>query len=93
MLTLVLLCAPLAHAQVRTIQPQETLANLPAQKIGPRDPLAIRFYNSPELTHAICVGAELPTILDDPTAEYGLVIFDSPPLPGFPENVQVESEG
>jgi polysaccharide export outer membrane protein len=36
----------------------ETAANLPAQKIGPRDLIAIQVYDSPELTRTLRVGAD-----------------------------------
>jgi polysaccharide export outer membrane protein len=60
LLFVALLCAPLIH----TIHGQERgmialdTANLPAQKIGPRDLIAIQVYDSPELTRTVRVGAD-----------------------------------
>jgi polysaccharide export outer membrane protein len=59
LLTAVLLCAPLvAQAQVRGAAVADPQANLPAQKIGPRDLIAIQVYDSPELTRTARVGAD-----------------------------------
>jgi len=52
-----LLCATMVHAQDRPIANLDT-ANLPAQKIGPRDLIAIQVYDSPELTRTVRVGAD-----------------------------------
>ena len=57
-LILVLLAgASLAQSQGRVIATENT-ANLPAQKIGPRDLIAIQIYDSPELTRAVRIGAD-----------------------------------
>jgi polysaccharide export outer membrane protein len=59
LLTLVLLSVPFAiQAQVHGIAPAEPATNLPAQKIGPRDLIAIQVYDSPELTRTVRVGAD-----------------------------------
>jgi polysaccharide export outer membrane protein len=58
LLIIALLSAGLAQTQVRTISIPETTANLPAQKIGPRDLIAIQVYDSPELTRTARVGAD-----------------------------------
>jgi polysaccharide biosynthesis/export protein len=60
-LTLALLMnAPLVHSQVRAaFQPgPENTANLPAQKIGPRDLVTVQVYDSPELSRSIRIGAD-----------------------------------
>ena len=58
-LTLVLLCTPIwMQGQVRGNVPGEPGSNLPAQKIGPRDLIAIQVYDSPELTRTVRVGAD-----------------------------------
>ncbi len=57
-ITLLLLCAPLALPQVRGVPVPESVLNLPAQKIGPRDLIAIQVYDSPELTRTLRVGAD-----------------------------------
>ena len=36
----------------------DAAANLPAQKIGPRDLVNIQVYDSPELTRSVRVGAD-----------------------------------
>jgi polysaccharide export outer membrane protein len=57
-LLLVLLAgASLAHTQGRNM-PGEPPTNLPAQKIGPRDLIAIQVYDSPELTRTARIGAD-----------------------------------
>src|SRR5438874_13823840 len=58
LITLLLLCAPLILPQGRGIPAQEPTANLPAQKIGPRDLVAIQVYDSPELTRSVRIGAD-----------------------------------
>ena len=58
LLTLLLLCASLMQSQQRGSQAPEASANLPAQKIGPRDLIAIQVYNSPELSRTVRVGAD-----------------------------------
>jgi polysaccharide export outer membrane protein len=58
LLIVALLGAGLAQTQVRTISIPEITANLPAQKIGPRDLIAIQVYDSPELTRTARVGAD-----------------------------------
>jgi polysaccharide biosynthesis/export protein len=57
LVTLVLLLVARAEAQVHGL-PAETTANLPAQKIGPRDLIAIQVYDSPEFTRTVRVGAD-----------------------------------
>src|SRR5579862_4514171 len=47
-----------ALPQVREVYAPELTANLPAQKIGPRDLIAIQVYDSPELTRSVRVGAD-----------------------------------
>lgn len=39
-------------------QPHETAANLPAQRIGPNDLVAVSVYGSPELTRSVRIGAD-----------------------------------
>jgi len=59
LLTLFLVLAPAwAQGQVRPGGQTEPFTNLPAQKIGPRDLIAIQVYDSPELTRTIRVGAD-----------------------------------
>src|SRR5437764_3004716 len=50
--------ASLALSQGRGFPPGEVTANLPAQKIGPRDLIAIQVYDSPELTRTVRIGAD-----------------------------------
>jgi polysaccharide biosynthesis/export protein len=52
-----LLCIPLIYAQARGVSAPDG-ANLPAQKIGPRDLIAIQVYDSPELTRTVRIGAD-----------------------------------
>ena len=54
---LLLLCCLAAPSQVRTVSVLD-LANLPAQKIGPRDLIAIQVYDSPDMTRTVRVGAD-----------------------------------
>jgi polysaccharide export outer membrane protein len=79
LLTFLLLCAPLAQSQVRGIPNSEQTANLPAQKIGPRDLIAIQVYDSPELSRTVRVGADgmfrVPMLLQRIKAE-GLMPVD-----------------
>ena len=67
-----LLCAPI-YSQVRGTTPPETTANLPAQKIGPRDLVTVHVYDSPELSRSIRVGSDgtikLPMLKDRVKAE------------------------
>jgi len=56
--TFFLTVAALALAQQQPVPPPDLNANLPAQKIGPRDLVAIKVYDSPELTRTIRVGAD-----------------------------------
>jgi len=58
LLSLALLLAGLALAQVRGLNSLDGTANLPAQKIGPRDLIAVQVYDSPELTRTVRVGAD-----------------------------------
>src|SRR3954451_24313081 len=48
----------LVLSQGRGVSPGETTANLPAQKIGPRDLIAMQVYDSPELTRTVRIGAD-----------------------------------
>jgi polysaccharide biosynthesis/export protein len=57
-LLLLALCAPWVKSQVRGTSNLEASANLPAQKIGPRDLLVVQVYGSPELSHSVRVGAD-----------------------------------
>ncbi len=57
MLTLLLLSLCLATAQTR-IPAVQDLANLPAQKIGPNDLIAVSVYQAPELTRTVRVGSD-----------------------------------
>lgn len=57
-LLLLALCAPLVQSQVRVAPTPEAAANLPAQKIGPRDLLVVQVYGSPELSRSVRVGAD-----------------------------------
>jgi polysaccharide biosynthesis/export protein len=54
---LVLLMIAPAPAQVHGL-PAETGANLPAQKIGAQDLIAIQVYDSPEFTRTVRIGAD-----------------------------------
>ena len=59
LLTLFLVLVPAwIQGQVRPGGLTEASTNLPAQKIGPRDLIAIQVYDSPELTRTIRVGAD-----------------------------------
>ena len=58
LLTFTLLCACLVQSQQRSVPVGEAVANLPAQKIGPRDLIAIQVYDSPELTRTVRIGAD-----------------------------------
>ena len=75
LVTITLLLAALAIAQVRALPPDAT-ANLPAQKIGPQDLIAIQVYDSPEFTRTVRIGADgkmrLP-MLKDKIAAVGLM--------------------
>lgn len=53
-----LLGVSLAAAQTRPAAVNETTANLPAQRIGARDLIAVQVYDSPELSRSIRVGAD-----------------------------------
>jgi polysaccharide biosynthesis/export protein len=73
LVTLVLLLVTLAQAQLQHGLPTETTANLPAQKIGPQDLIAIQVYDSPEFTRTVRVGADgrirLPMLTEKIRAE------------------------
>jgi polysaccharide biosynthesis/export protein len=56
--TTLLIFASLVQPQVRGVSAVDSSANLPAQKIGPRDLIAIQVYDSPELTRTVRVGAD-----------------------------------
>ncbi|MBL8214993.1 MAG: polysaccharide biosynthesis/export family protein, partial [Bryobacterales bacterium] len=59
MLTLLLLSLCFATAQTRISAVQDAqLANLPAQKIGPNDLIAVSVYQAPELTRTVRVGSD-----------------------------------
>lgn len=79
LLTLLILCAPLMLPQVRGVSMTESPVNLPAQKIGPRDLIAIQVYDSPELTRTVRIGADgmfrLP-MLKQPIQAEGLMPSD-----------------
>jgi polysaccharide biosynthesis/export protein len=55
---LLTLCVPLMQSQGRGTPNPEAAANLPAQKIGPRDLIMIQVYGSPELSRSVRVGAD-----------------------------------
>ena len=55
-LILPLLISILACAQTRSPAPEAPTPNLPAQKIGNNDLIAVAVYNSPEFTRTIRVG-------------------------------------
>lgn len=55
---LLLLGMSLLPAQTRPATLGETTANLPAQKIGARDLIAVQVYDSPELSRSVRVGAD-----------------------------------
>jgi polysaccharide export outer membrane protein len=55
---LFLLLSSAAWGQIRPAAVSQTSANLPAQKIGPNDLIAVSVYDSPELTLTVRVGAE-----------------------------------
>src|SRR5690348_3612353 len=78
-LALVLLVAHVANTQGRGGSAPEPSANLPAQKIGPRDLIAIQVYDSPELSRTVRVGADgmlrLPMLKQRIAAE-GLMPFE-----------------
>ena len=67
-----LLCVPV-YSQVRGTSLPETTANLPAQKIGPRDLVTVQVYDSPELSRSIRVGSDgtikLPMLKEKVMAE------------------------
>jgi polysaccharide biosynthesis/export protein len=56
--TILLVFVSLVHPQVRGGPAVDPAANLPAQKIGPRDLIAVQVYDSPELTRTVRVGAD-----------------------------------
>src|ERR1035441_9586198 len=58
LILLLTLCAPLGTTQGRVVFSPETAANLPAQKIGPRDLIAVQVYGSPELSRSVRVGVD-----------------------------------
>ena len=60
LLFLLLLVSGLLFAQGRPAQPvvEMTIANLPAQKIGANDLIAISVYDAPEFTRTVRVGAD-----------------------------------
>lgn len=59
MLTLLLLSLSLVSAQIHVPATRDApLANLPAQKIGPNDLIAVSVYQAPELTRTVRVGSD-----------------------------------
>jgi polysaccharide export outer membrane protein len=58
LILLLTLCAPLGITQGRAISNPEAAANLPAQKIGPRDLIVVQVYGSPELSRSVRVGTD-----------------------------------
>ncbi len=66
----------LAQQQQRLAPPPETGANLPAQKVGPNDLIAVSVYDAPELSRTLRVGADglvrLP-MLKQPVKAQGLM--------------------
>ncbi|MGD0772684.1 MAG: polysaccharide biosynthesis/export family protein [Candidatus Solibacter sp.] len=58
LILLLTLCAPLVQAQGHVTPNPEAAANLPAQKIGPRDLIMVQVYGSPELSRSLRVGAD-----------------------------------
>src|ERR1039457_6972364 len=58
LILLLTLCAPLGITQGRAIPNPEAAANLPAQKIGPRDLIVVQVYGSPELSRSVRVGTD-----------------------------------
>jgi polysaccharide export outer membrane protein len=59
LITILLLVAGAAFGQTRQAALTETpVSNLPAQKIGPNDLIAVSVYGSPELTRTVRVGAD-----------------------------------
>jgi polysaccharide biosynthesis/export protein len=58
LILLLTLCAPLVQPQGRGTLNPEAAANLPAQKIGPRDLIMVQVYGSPELSRSVRVGAD-----------------------------------
>ncbi len=57
LVTLIPFMVALAQAQVHGLPP-DINANLPVQKIGPQDLIAIQVYDSPEFTRTVRVGAD-----------------------------------
>jgi polysaccharide export outer membrane protein len=58
-LTLILLISAFAGAQTRpALMNDPSATNLPAQRIGPNDLLAVSVYDAPELTRTVRVGAD-----------------------------------
>jgi len=72
-LFLLLLLPGLTQAQLRPAGQIEPSTNLPAQRIGPRDLIAIQVYDSPELTRTIRIGSDgkvrIPMLKQQITAE------------------------
>ena len=58
LILLLTLCAPMVQPQGRATPNPEAAANLPAQKIGPRDLIMVQVYGSPELSRSVRVGAD-----------------------------------
>jgi polysaccharide biosynthesis/export protein len=53
-----MICATLVNPQVRDSTEPSGTGNLPAQRIGPLDLLAVQVYDSPELTRTVRVGSD-----------------------------------
>jgi polysaccharide export outer membrane protein len=79
LILLLTLCAPLATTQGRAVFSPKSAANLPAQRIGPRDPIAILVYGLPELSRSVRVGTagmiRLP-LLKEPIQGEGMMPND-----------------
>ncbi len=58
MITFLVFCTALAQSQGHGTTEPDSMANLPAQKIGPRDLIAVQVYYSPELTRTVRVGSD-----------------------------------
>ena len=58
LILLLTLCAPMVQPHGRATPNPEAAANLPAQKIGPRDLIMVQVYGSPELSRSVRVGAD-----------------------------------
>ncbi len=57
-INLMVFCVVLAQAQGHGTPEPDRIANLPAQRIGPRDLIAVQVYDSPELTRTVRVDSD-----------------------------------